>query len=376
VSRTSPGDAPGVRAVTASPAALGGRVRAAVRTLNPGYLALVMATGIVSTSMSKHGAAVVSEVLLWIAAACYVVLIMLYAWRLAAYRAEVSADARDPGRSFGFFTLVAGTEVIGARLAADGQHLAAFGLLAFGCLAWLVLVYVIPWLATLGGQREPVLASVNGTWFIWAVATQSVAVLSATLEPTVQTGRAALAFLAVFCWSVGIFLYGAVAVFLAARMLHFGLSPHDVTPPYWVSMGATAITVVAGAEIVKMASAPAVDATRHLVAGASVLFWAFGTWLFPALVAAGVWRHIVHRVPLRYEAALWAIIFPLGMYSVAGYALDADDHLPIARVIGEVEGWFALAAWAVTFAAMLAHLYRTVVRPRPELPGALPDAGP
>jgi Molybdopterin oxidoreductase len=48
-----------------------------------------------------------------------------------------------------------------------------------------------------------------------------------------------------------------------------------------IAMGATAITVLAGARIVAMASAPAVDATRHLIAGSSVLFWELGTWLFP-----------------------------------------------------------------------------------------------
>jgi len=272
------------------PAGLGGRVRGAVRTLNPGYLALVMATGIISVAMSEHGVPGLSLALLWLAAACYVVLVVLYAWRLVSYRADVGRDLRDPARAFGFFTIVAGTDVLGTRLAADGRHLTAFALLAAASAAWLVLVYLIPWLATLNGHGH-VLAEVNGTWFIWAVSTQSLAVLSATLEPTVQTGRAALAFLAVFCWSVGIFLYGAAAVFVAARILSYGLSPRDLTPPYWVAMGATAITVLAGARIAAMASAPAVDVTRHLIAGFSVLFWAFGTWLFPALIAAGVWRH-------------------------------------------------------------------------------------
>ena len=343
-----------------SPAGLGGRVRGAVRTLNPGYLALVMATGIVSVAMSEHGLPGLSLALLWLAVACYVVLVVLYAWRLVSYRADVGRDLRDPAQAFGFFTIVAGTEVLGTRLAADGQYLTAFVLLAAAGAAWLVLVYLIPWLAVLHGRGQ-VMAEVNGTWFIWAVATQSVAVLSATLEPTVRTGRAALAFLAVFCWSVGIFLYGAVAVFVGVRILFYRLSPRDLTPPYWVAMGATAITVLAGARIVAMASAPAVDATRHLIAGSSVLFWAFGTWLFPALIAAEAWRHIGHRVPLVYEAALWSIIFPLGMYSVASYSLKTEDHLPIVGMIGKVEGWFALAAWAVTFAAMLYHLYSTLL---------------
>ena len=153
------------------PAGLPGRVRSAVRTLNPGYLALVMATGIVSVTMSEHGLPGLSLALLWLAAACYVVLVVLYAWRLVSYRANVGGDLRDPARAFGFFTIVAGTEVLGTRLAADGQDPAAFALLAAASAAWLVLVYLIPWLAVLHGSGR-VVAKVNGTWFIWAVATQ------------------------------------------------------------------------------------------------------------------------------------------------------------------------------------------------------------
>jgi tellurite resistance protein TehA-like permease len=126
-------------------------------------------------------------------------------------------------------------------------------------------------------------------------------------------------------------------------------------------MGATAITVVAGARIVDMADAPMVTATRGLIAGASVVFWAFGSWLIPALVAAGVWRHLVHHVPLRYESPLWSIVFPLGMYGVAGDYLGQADHLPLVAAIGADERWVALVAWLLTFLAMLRHLVRTVL---------------
>jgi tellurite resistance protein TehA-like permease len=170
-------------------------------------------------------------------------------------------------------------------------------------------------------------------------------VLAATLEPALGQGRRELALLAVFSWSVGVFLYGAVGVFVAARMLLYPLRPEDLTPPYWVAMGATAITVVAGARIVEMANAPMVAATRGLVAGTSVVFWAFGSWLLAPLIAAGIWRHVVHRVPLRYEAALWSVVFPLGMYGVGGDYLGQADRLPIVEHIGEVESWVALAVW-------------------------------
>jgi tellurite resistance protein TehA-like permease len=143
----------------------------------------------------------------------------------------------------------------------------------------------------------------------------------------------------------------------------YPLTPADLTPPYWVAMGATAITVLAGARIVQMADAPMVSATRGLIAGASVVFWAFGTWLIPALVAAGWWRHKVHRIPLRYEASWWSIVFPLGMYGVAGHYLGRADDLPIVRAIGGNETWVALAVWVCAFVAMLRHLARTVFLP-------------
>jgi tellurite resistance protein TehA-like permease len=146
------------------------------------------------------------------------------------------------------------------------------------------------------------------------------------------------------------------------RTLFFELRPADLTPPYWVAMGATAITVVAGARIVQMADAPMVAATRGVIAGASVVFWAFGTWLVPPLVAAGVWRHLVHRIPLHYEAAMWNVVFPVGTYGVGGHFLGQADHLPIVEAIGADESWVALAAWVVTFLAMLGHLWRTLVR--------------
>jgi tellurite resistance protein TehA-like permease len=343
-------------------------VREAVRTLHPGYFALVMATGIVSIAMQNHGATALSVTLLWLACLEYAVLIVLTTWRVISFRAGLADDLADPRRAFGLFTFVAATDVIGTRLAVDRHHVAALALLAVGWLAWLVLGYTVPWTAVLGQAARPVLQHANGTWFIWVVASQSIAVLSAALEPAIDAGRRELALLAVFSWAVGVFLYAAAGIFVAARMLLFPLRPEDLTPPYWVAMGATAITVVAGARIVQMADAPMVAATRGLIAGTSVVFWAFGTWLIPPLVAAGIWRHAVHRIPLRYEAPLWSIVFPLGMYGVGGHYLGQADHLPIVLHIGATESWVALAAWALTFVVMLRHLQRTLAPHRDDGP--------
>lgn len=71
---------------------------------------------------------------------------------------------------------------------------------------------------------------------------------------------------------------------------------------------------------------------------------------------------MIHRVPLSYEPGLWSVIFPLGMYAVAGIYLGRADHLPLVAVIGRTELWLAVAAFLATLAAMLWHLWVTLVR--------------
>ncbi|MEO7060235.1 MAG: tellurite resistance/C4-dicarboxylate transporter family protein [Lapillicoccus sp.] len=335
-------------------AAVSVRVRGAglVENLTPGYFALVMACGIISLGLHLEGYRILSLALFVICMTSYVVLVVLNIWRFIAYRGAMASDFRAPRRAFGFFTFVAGTNVLGVRASAEGWYGLSAWLLAIAGSVWLVLGYVIPWSAVLGHEERPVVAHANGTWFIWVVASQSVAVSSATLETVYASARAYLAVLAVLSWSVGVILYVASGIIVALRIMLYALRPADVDPPYWVSMGAVAITVVAGAQVVEMDSSPMVDATRGLIAGLSVVFWAFATWLIPVLVAAGVWRHHVHKVPLRYEATLWSMIFPLGMYAVACLTLGRADRLPIVEGIGSAWLWVAVAAWLVVFVAM------------------------
>lgn len=337
------------------------RAATAVETLTPGYFALVMATGILSVGTELTGHHWLSVVLLWICITAFTVLLALTVVRLLRYRQAIVSDFLDPGRAFGFFTYVAGTNVLGTRLAGAGYDHVSVVFLGITMSAWLIFGYVIPWTAVLGKNERPVIKYANGTWFIWVVASQSVAVLSATVQPMYPRWDHELAVIAVFAWSLGVFLYVATGVFVALRLMLLELKPVELNPPYWVSMGALAITVLAGARIVEMNSAPMVDATRGLVAGLSVLFWAFATWLIPVLFVVGYWRHKIHKVPLKYEPTLWSMIFPLGMYAVAGIYLGRANHLPIVEWIGSTELWLALTAWTIVLVSMLRHLFKTVV---------------
>jgi tellurite resistance protein TehA-like permease len=340
-------------------------VRNEIRSLHPEYFAFVMASGIVSIGMANHGQHVISSILLWVAGIAYVVLVILTAMRFAAYAPMVGADFTDPARGFSFFTFVAASDVLGTRLVAAGHRSIALVLLAVAVVVWLILGYVVPWTALLGQARRPVLHAANGTWFLWVVGSQSVAILAASLAASGSSGRSGLALLAVSCWVLGVCAYVVVAVLVAARGLLYELRPSDLTSPYWISMGAAAITVVAGSKIVLLHDEAISAATRGLISGMSVVMWIVATWLVPALIAAGVWRHIVHRVSLGYQPMLWSVVFPLGMYGVASDSLSEVHDLPIIGWIGSHECWIALLAWALVFAAMVWHLLSIARQPTP-----------
>jgi len=87
----------------------------AVSNLFPGYFALVMATGIVSIASDLVGFRWIAMALLYVNAVAYVVLWVLTLLRLARYLPRMLADLTNHTRGAGFFTIVAGTCVLGSQ---------------------------------------------------------------------------------------------------------------------------------------------------------------------------------------------------------------------------------------------------------------------
>lgn len=330
----------------------------ALADLSPGYFALVMATGIVGIGLAEAGARPVAGVLLVLAALAYAVLAVLYVLRWVHHRERVRRDLRDPEVAFAYFTVVAATDVLAVGLMGTPAAPAAVVLLVVAAALWLVLGYVLPWEVLVVGDGSPVLARANGTWFVWSVASQSLAVGLSGLEGVPPHLAPLLGILTVLAWSVGTFLYAGIAVLVVLRIVHHGITPAGFEPPYWVAMGALAIAVVAGAGIVDMPAVPVVNAARELIGGTVVIFWCFALWLVPMLLGAGLWRHVVHRVPLRYTPALWSMVFPLGMIAVASMRLGRVEHLALIGELGVVLLAVALLAWLLVAAGLVGALVR------------------
>ncbi len=337
-------------------------------TVPPGCFASVMATGIMSVGAHIKGFGPLALILFSIACALYACFAVLVVWRAVRFRDRMIADLHDPARSFGFFTFIAGTNVLAVALEGIGHVRLALVLFAVGLIAWTVLGYLIPFASILAARSRPVLRKVNGTWFVWVVATQSVAVVATGLAQAMSgPGHGGLpdlgeplSLIAICTWTIGVGLYAACAVFVGLRALLYRLGPGDLEAPYWVTMGALAISIVTGSRIIVLEETPMLAATKLLISGSSAALWAFATWLIPALVFAGWWRHVQHRIPLGYSASLWSMVFPAGMYAVASMYLGEADSIPIAAWIGAQWYWVALAVWTIVFTAMVISFVRSI----------------
>jgi len=335
-----------------------GLVARSIAGLFPGYFALVMATGITSIATHLLEMAWIAKPLVYVNMAAFAILWLCLIVRLINFFPRVRTDFTDHGRGPGFFTIVAATCVLGSQLViVTGEYRVATWLWFFGIFCWIAIMYGFFTAVTVREDKPTLQKGISGAWLIAAVATQSVSVLGTLLSQHLENYREIVLFFTLSMFLVGCMLYLMLITLIFYRFTFLGITLETLTPPYWINMGAVAITTLAGARLI-LASTEwhFLDEIKPFLKGFTLFFWASGTWWIPLLFILGFWRHVYKRFPLRYDPQYWGMVFPLGMYTACTFQLSKALDFPPLMVIPRVSVYLAVIAWAVAFAGLILTL--------------------
>jgi tellurite resistance protein TehA-like permease len=299
----------------------------------PASWTIVMASGVVSIDLHVLRQGVLSAILGGFAAAVWLLLLVVLAAPLAYQRGRFTREASAPVS----LAAVAATCVLGTRLAAAGYRAAAAALLAVAVIGWAVLLVPV-----LRHWKTPT----TGISFVAGVATDGVALLSATLSAAYRAGWLLIA--AVVFLGLALALYVFTAVRFDLRQLLLGHGDH------WVAGGALAISALSAGVITEAAAAPGPFSRQHQVlsTGALVLWCLAMAWL-PALIGCEI-----ARPRLRYDVRRWATIFPLGMYPACSFTVGRVAGIPGIIRFGQVGTWVAVAATVIALTGLGRHIRR------------------
>jgi tellurite resistance protein TehA-like permease len=333
--------------------------RGCLADLSPAYFGLVMATGIVSIAALLQGLTLLARTLFVFNIAFWAVLWVLYLARAIRYPQRFFSDMIDHLRGPGFFTVVAGTAVLGTQVVLfTASYRAALALGALAAVLWLSLTYAIFAAFTIKQTKPALDKGISGAWLLAVVATQSLAVLGSLHAVHVHAPwKIAFNFFALSMWLWGGMLYIWLMSMIFYRYTFFRLAPEDLAPPFWINMGAMAISTLAGSMlIINAPHAPFLQAILPFLKGFTILYWATASWWIPMLVVLAVWRYVYMRFPLHYDPLYWGAVFPLGMYSAATHEMGQALALDFLAMPTQVFLYAAIIAWTAAFAGLVRQL--------------------
>ncbi|MCP5006771.1 MAG: C4-dicarboxylate ABC transporter, partial [Planctomycetes bacterium] len=325
------------------------------------YFAMVMSTGIISIASKLLGFSGIATALFYINIVAYAILLPFQTLRILMYWENLYKDLCNPKLSLVFFTTVAATNVLGAQfITIVNQPEIAKIFWYFGIFLW-VTVSLFSFSILFIKCEEGPESVIHGGWLIAAVGTQSVAVLGAALATQFVSCGSFVLFSSIVWWMIGSFLYLILITLLVYRLVCFKLAPEAFIPPYWLTLGAIAITTLAGSTIcltIPKIGGPYTDFLTF-VKGFTLFFWSFGTWWIPLLIVLGVWKFVVRKVPFKYTPLDWGMVFPLGMYTACTYKLSQAIQIPFVANISKGFIYLAYLGWVVIFIGMMAAIFKS-----------------
>ena len=314
-----------------------------IKSFYPAYFALVMATGIISTASQQLHYTTIARLLFILNNVQYFILLLIFIIPSPFLFSPSKDRPHTHAKGAGFLTFVAASCILGTGYV-QGQQLFLPGiwLIVPALIAWLILVYSFLPLVILKNEKPSPETSLNGSWLLLVVATQSLTILGTSLAPHLSFPTSNILFIGCCGWLLGIVLYVVLLTLILYRLIYFPVNASEVSPSYWIDTGAAAICTLAGATLLKAFTgitdyAVFIPVMKMVI----LLFWTVATFGYHCYCILETWRH--YKAGFSYSPAYWSMVFPLGMYTVA--TLQLAEVMPMYTLDTIAKG-FIFIAWA------------------------------
>jgi len=134
----------------------------------------------------------------------------------------------------------------------------------------------------------------------------------------------------------GYVLYFVVVTVVTYRLLDGPIRPDDWTGPYWITMGAAAITTLAGTTLgPRLETFQGWEPYAPVIIGVTFLAWAIASWWIPLLLVVDIWKFLTGGTDGKPPA--WVLLFP---WSRLGFGDHLHTYAPTA--------WGVCSQWGCT----------------------------
>ena len=323
-------------------------------SFDPATFSVVMASGIVALACWQFAdvssvVAGLATLLHWCNTVIFTGLLVVSLWRNVRCFNCVIADFSDHRRAFGMFAVIAACGVLGSGF----QRIVSFPSVAvalwwLALVLWFVITYGVFAGITTSRHKPNLREGLQGSWLLSVVATQAMVIFSIGLVDELPWTLEQTLLFSYTLWCTGGMLYVVLISLIFYRYCFEPIDEFTMTPPYWINMGAMAISTLAGTTLISVTTNNVALQILPFVKGVTLLFWATATWWIPLLTLLGFWRHVMRRTSFQYDLRYWSIVFPLGMYSVASFEMYRWLGMTCFYVVAASFAAFALLAWLIT----------------------------
>lgn len=316
-----------------------------MKPVDPIRFAYVMATGIISIAFHKLNFPYLSELFLALASIGYIWLLVLFGIRFFMDKKRMIQEFCEVQGLLRYFTFSAGTDALAVRFILQGSF-NTLGLILgiIGGVSTLLLVYSLFYRLFI--QTPSSIRAISPYWLLMTIACNSVGIVITTLWEHAIYQNELLLLVGFGFWTFAVGFYFIFMSLNIYRVFFQSFEGKELSPAYWTWMGAAAIAVVDGGLLVLIKQVPPFLASlTHFFCGMTFVLWVFGSALIPILCLMVICKYSHFKVALSYTPSLWAMVFPLGMYTVATDLLSSSFQLQIVKELAFVFLWISVLAW-------------------------------